>query len=275
MRAGQCTLSAVVRKRFVFRGTIQGVGFRPAVYRCATSLGLSGFVQNRRSEVVAEVQGATDAVSRFAARLRASLPPAARIQATDEREMAVIAADGAFRIIESAFDRFAFPPIPPDLPLCADCAAELFDPANRRHLYPFITCTQCGPRYSIVERTPFDRGNTSMQPFPQCPQCRAEYEDPEDRRFHSQTNSCPSCGPRLSCTDAGGRILPGDPLLIAIDALLSGSIVAVQGIGGFHLAVDPRNAQCHGTASTGEGAGSQAFRTDGERASRRRACCAA
>jgi hydrogenase maturation protein HypF len=236
-------LLEVVRKRFAFRGTIQGVGFRPAVYRSAASLGLTGFVQNLRSQVVAEVQGDAEAVARFAAHLTAALPPAAKIETVTEETVPRVDGEPAFKILESALDRFAFPPIPPDLPLCRECAGELLDAANHRYLYPFITCTQCGPRYSIVERTPFDRENTSMRPFPQCPRCRGEYEDPRDRRFHSQTNSCPSCGPRLSCTDADGTLLPGDPLGSAIEVLLRGGVVAVQGIGGFHLAADPRSGE--------------------------------
>jgi hydrogenase maturation protein HypF len=232
-----------MRKRFVFRGTIQGVGFRPAIYRLATSLGLAGFIQNRRSEVVAEVQGEEAAIGRFASLLASSVPPAAFIETADAEEIDTLPEESFFRIRSSAADRFAFPPIPPDLPLCADCARELFDPSNRRHLYPFITCTQCGPRYSIVERTPFDRENTSMGPFTQCAACAAEYAEPADRRFHSQTNSCPACGPRLSCVAPDGRLLADDPLLSSIAALMEGRIVAVQGIGGFHLAADPRKPQ--------------------------------
>jgi hydrogenase maturation protein HypF len=238
-----CTFLTVIRKRFVFRGTIQGVGFRPAIYRLADSLGLGGFVQNRRSEVVAEVQGGEDAVGRFTSQLAASLPPAARIASVTATAIDTRADETRFQIVESAADIYAFPPIPPDLPVCADCTRELLDPSNRRHLYPFITCTQCGPRYSIVSRTPFDRENTSMRPFPQCRACAAEYADPADRRFHSQTNSCPVCGPRLSCVDSAGRALDGDPLSASIGALTEGKIVAVEGIGGFHLAADPRHQQ--------------------------------
>jgi len=233
----------VIRKRFFFRGTIQGVGFRPAVYRLAASLGLLGFVQNRRSEVVAEVQGAEEAVGRFAALLTGSLPPAARIESVTSTLIDARADENRFQIVESAADIFSFPPIPPDLPLCEECARELLDPSNRRYLYPFITCTQCGPRYSIVARTPFDRENTSMRSFPQCPACAGEYADPADRRFHSQTNSCRACGPGLSCVDSGGRPMDGDPLTAAISALAEGKIVAVQGIGGFHLAADPRHPE--------------------------------
>ncbi len=229
----------VLRRRFTFLGTVQGVGFRPTVFRVATGLGLGGFVQNRRSEVIAEVQGQDRDVSSFLPELRARLPGAARLEAVMESDIPLESDGSGFSIRESAADRFAFPPIPPDLPLCPDCARELLDPADRRYLYPFITCTQCGPRYSIVERTPFDRENTSMRPFEQCPACKAEFSDPLDRRFHSQTNSCPVCGPRLACVDASGTPLEGDPIRHAIRALAEGRIVALQGIGGFHLAADP------------------------------------
>ena len=221
---------------------MQGVGFRPGVYRLAVSLRLTGFVQNRRSEVVAEIQGDEDKAVRFAAELVASLPPAARVESMSESASAVRADETEFRIRESAEDAYAFPPIPPDLPLCTDCARELLAHDNRRFLYPFITCTQCGPRYSIVERTPFDRENTTMRPFTPCPECRAEYADPADRRFHSQTNSCARCGPALACWDRSGHQLPGDPIAAAVAALRQGKVAAIQGIGGFHLAADPRAA---------------------------------
>ena len=218
------------------------MGFRPAVYRLALSLRLTGFVQNRRSEVIAEVQGDEGSVARFGASVAAAMPPAARIEAVTDVSAPVQAGETLFEIAESGQDAFAFPPIPPDLPLCADCVRELLLPGNRRYLYPFITCTQCGPRYSIVERTPFDRENTTMRPFTQCAACSAEYADPADRRFHSQTNSCAACGPSLVCLDADGNRLEGDPLETAVAALREGRIVAVHGIGGFHLAADPRDA---------------------------------
>jgi hydrogenase maturation protein HypF len=240
-------LQPVEIRRYVFRGTVQGVGFRPAVYRAAVSLGLHGFVQNRRSEVFAEIKGAPELLDRFLRVLKESLPPAARIEAVDVRVLHTAGVDGdrleSFRIAESASSDYRFPPIPPDLAICPECARELLDPSDRRYLYPFITCTQCGPRYSIVEKTPFDRGNTSMRTFSQCPACEAEYGDPKNRRFHSQTNSCSTCGPRLGAVDARGGKIQGDPLKAVITALNSGKIVGIQGIGGFHLAADPGSSQ--------------------------------
>jgi hydrogenase maturation protein HypF len=178
-------------------------------------------------------------VERFPEALRRLLPPAARLDSIRSEPLAVSGEEG-FRIVESLPDAYRFPPIPPDLAVCAQCAAEMLDPRDRRYLYPFITCTQCGPRYSIIVRTPFDRETTSMADFRQCPECLREYGDPKDRRFHSQTNSCPACGPRLTLTDAAGRPVPGDPLVQAVAALEAGRVVALQGIGGFHLAADPR-----------------------------------
>jgi hydrogenase maturation protein HypF len=168
------------------------------------------------------------------------LPPAAVLEKMHSEQIPV-QSEEAFRILESKATVYSFPPIPPDLAICPECNAELLDPENRRYLYPFITCTQCGPRYSIVEDTPFDRDTTSMIDFPQCPDCLAEYTNPEDRRFHSQTNSCWSCGPTLELRAADGTAVEGDPITETVTALQAGKIVAIQGIGGFHLAADPRN----------------------------------
>jgi hydrogenase maturation protein HypF len=239
--------SPTVRVRLRFRGVVQGVGFRPTVFRCATGLGLTGFVQNRTSEVVAEIQGPPDRVAAFRDALAAMLPSAARLEAVLEEPLAPVGAlpdpaatpERGFVIRESGRSDWEFPPIPPDLALCPDCRRELFDPSDRRHLHPFISCTQCGPRYSIVERTPFDRESTAMADFPLCDRCLAEYRDPANRRFHAQALCCPECGPRLSLLDADGRPRDGDPILESIAALARGAVVAVQGLGGFHLAADP------------------------------------
>ena len=228
------------RMRLRFRGVVQGVGFRPTVFRCATGLGLTGFVQNRTSEVVAEIQGSPERVAAFRGALAATLPAAARLDAVLEEPLEPDGSPGgAFSIIGSEASGWEFPPIPPDLALCPDCTRELLDPSDRRYLHPFISCTQCGPRYSIVERTPFDRDTTAMADFPLCDRCLAEYRDPANRRFHAQALCCPECGPRLSLLDARGRPLDGDPILETIAALARGDVVAVQGLGGFHLAADP------------------------------------
>jgi len=238
MPAAQSNGENKVRKSFTFRGIIQGVGFRPTVYRAAVSLDLAGYVQNRRSEVVTEIEGPENQVNRFLPELDAILPSAAEVTEIMEKTLPV-KGEMNFIIAESKSENYTFPPIPPDLAICAECARELFDPQNRRYLYPFITCTQCGPRYSVVEDTPFDRETTSMIDFPQCPECLKEYTDPMDRRFHSQTNSCAVCGPRLSLVTNTGTAVPGDPVLNTIRALAEGKIAAIQGIGGFHLAVYP------------------------------------
>ncbi len=232
-----------VRLRLRFRGTVQGVGFRPTVFRCATGLGLSGFVQNRTSEVVAEIQGPPDRVAAFRDLLAVMLPPAARLDTVTEESLAPLPTEGGFTIRESGSSDWEFPPIPPDLALCLDCRRELLDPSDRRYLHPFISCTQCGPRYSIVERTPFDRESTAMADFPLCDRCLAEYRDPANRRFHAQALCCPECGPRLSLLDARGQPRDDDPILESIAALARGAVVAVQGLGGFHLAADPLNEE--------------------------------
>ncbi len=232
-----------VRIRLRLRGVVQGVGFRPAVYRSAVSLGLTGFVQNRTSEVIAEIQGPRARVAGFSASLAATLPAAARLDEVVEEPIPPIETqEPGFAIRESSGSSWEFSPIPPDLALCQDCRRELLDPADRRYLHPFISCTQCGPRYSIVERTPFDRESTAMADFPLCDRCLAEYRDPGDRRFHAQALCCPECGPRLSLLDPTGGRVDGDPILEAIAALARGQIVAVHGLGGFHLAADPLNA---------------------------------
>ena len=231
------------RTRITFRGTVQGVGFRPSIFRCASACGLTGFVRNMRSHVTAEIQGPSCSIILFRRILPDYLPSAARL---DDMTMTNIPLmeESSFRIEQSAESEYTLPPIPPDLALCGKCREELLDPSDRRYLYPFITCTQCGPRYTITSETPFDREKTSMAEFEQCPSCLREYREPEDRRFHSQTNSCARCGPGLFLVpagpnSAGGKPLRDDPLPEVISALSAGKIVAIQGMGGFHLAADP------------------------------------
>jgi len=231
-----------VRKRIHVSGIVQGVGFRPYVYRLADAHRLSGHIANNAAGVVIEVQGAESAVAEFLRALPRDAPPLALI--TDLR-VAEIACDGdaAFTILPSEKSESVRTLILPDIATCDDCLRELFDPADRRYLYPFTNCTNCGPRFTIIRGLPYDRPQTSMSVFPMCPRCQAEYDDPRNRRFHAQPNACPKCGPRVEMLDATGRPLDSaNPLADAGALLRAGSIVAVKGLGGFHLAADAGNA---------------------------------
>ena len=214
------------RRRIRVHGVVQGVGFRPFVYGLARTLGLTGFVLNDGNGVVIEAEGEPPALDELVTRVRAEAPSLARVDSVEI--VGVAAAIGApeFAILPSAATgRSAL--IPADVATCDDCLRELFDPSDRRHRYPFVNCTQCGPRFTIVVRVPYDRPNTTMAGFPLCEDCRREYEDPEDRRFHAEPIACAVCGPRLSL-----------PLDEAVRLLQSGAIVAVKGLGGYHLACD-------------------------------------
>ncbi|MDY6955970.1 MAG: carbamoyltransferase HypF [Pseudomonadota bacterium] len=231
----------VRRLRLICRGHVQGVGLRPYVYRRATELALGGWVVNSAGEVRIEVQGSVSAMAAFLRDLRC-IPPPARIDVMI-RQARPLEAAVPFRIRSSAADDPAGMVIAPDLATCPACRAELFDPTARRYRYPFTTCSQCGPRWSILRRLPFDRDHTAMAGFPLCAQCRAEYENPADRRFHAQTLACPACGPALTWHQSDGAISAGgeDALDLAVAALRQGRIVAVKGIGGFHLLTDARD----------------------------------
>lgn len=220
------------------RGLVQGVGFRPFVYRLAKELDLHGWVRNDSRGVEISVEGNESALSDFLCRLKSGSPAAVDEIEFEKVDSGKIARD--FRIEESR-EGSAGAGIPPDFPVCAECLEELFDPSDRRYLHPFISCTRCGPRHTILNRLPYDRKHTSMERFILCGPCRREYSDPSDRRFHAQTNSCRDCGPRLSLFDAGGKPVAGDPVANSLDAMLSGKIVAVKGVGGFHLACDARS----------------------------------
>ncbi|HET9317096.1 MAG TPA: carbamoyltransferase HypF [Vicinamibacteria bacterium] len=232
------------RRRLRVRGSVQGVGFRPFVYRLARSLGLGGFVENSTEGVTIEIEGRLARLDEFRSRLGAEPPPRAVIAAV-ETETVPSRSDGPFRIRDSATGGPRTAAVLPDFATCDDCRREVFDPSDRRHLYPFTNCTSCGPRYSIVLDLPYDRARTTMAGFAMCERCRREYEDPGDRRFHAEPIACPACGPQLEARDAGRRLLGArhEALLLAAAALRGGCIVAVKGIGGFHLFCDARDEE--------------------------------
>jgi len=223
-------------------GLVQGVGFRPFVHRLATRLHLSGSVLNSSGAVEVQVEGREDDLQTFVAALQDEAPPLARIDSVLAEPASVIGR-GGFAILASLNDPDQRQPVSPDVALCTACERELFDPANRRHRYPFITCTDCGPRFTVIESMPYDRERTSMRPFPQCPACALEYETPGDRRFHSETNSCAVCGPKVWLVNQDAFVVSGSAAAITVAAQLlqHGAVLAIKGLGGFHLAADATN----------------------------------
>ena len=223
-------------------GVVQGVGFRPFVYRLATSLGLAGFVLNDSRGVLLEVEGEPAEVERFLRRFRSEAPPLSTVEDVRAEDVEP-GGEVGFEIVES---EDAGPPsalVSPDTATCGECLEELFDPEDRRHRYPFVNCTNCGPRFTIIRGVPYDRPKTTMADFEMCGPCRSEYEDPADRRFHAQPNACPECGPSVRLVDASGGERaagsaddPDAPVRAAAEALLDGSVLAVKGLGGYHLA---------------------------------------
>jgi len=276
-----------VRREVLVRGVVQGVGFRPFVYRLALEEGLAGFIGNDTDGVTIEVEGAAGGVEAFLARLGAEAPPLARIDSVVTRDLATtgeaLAGQAEFRIVASEVVGRVSTGIPADAATCPDCLRELLDPADRRYRYPFLNCTNCGPRFTITRRIPYDRPQTSMARFRMCAACQAEYDDPGNRRFHAQPNACWDCGPRVWLVGADGASLLSDPLVeipsgakaldssaavvagakapacqpvpfnptdisaavacveATIELLLAGKIVAIKGVGGFHLSVDATN----------------------------------
>ena len=226
-----------VRFRITCRGVVQGVGFRPAVFRLANALRLGGFVRNTPDGVIVEVEGAEEAVGRFIVGFQVALPPLARLTNLEVGAVPALA-ESRFRVLASAAGRRQRALVPPDTALCAGCRADMDDPGNRRHAYPFTTCTDCGPRFSIVRGLPYDRERTAMACFPLCETCEREYTDPGDRRFHAEPVCCPECGPRLWLQDAQGMVADraAEALAAARRQLAAGAIVAVKGVGGFQLA---------------------------------------
>jgi hydrogenase maturation protein HypF len=250
--------STIQRRRFVVQGIVQGVGFRPFVYALALRLGLVGFVLNDSLGVTIEVEGTTEALGGFQRALDEEIPPLARIDAIAS-ELLPPRHESAFVITHSQAGTERRALISPDTATCDDCLLELFDPTDRRYRYPFINCTNCGPRFTIVQDVPYDRDKTTMRIFPMCPACQAEYDDPLNRRFHAQPNACPVCGPQarlLLWTDdtlsaetnidgshmGQGDDLP-DPITTAAQCLANGAILAIKGLGGYHLACDAMNPE--------------------------------
>ena len=230
-----------MRQRIQVRGIVQGVGFRPFVYRLATELALDGWVRNDAAGVTIDVQGDGHRVEQLARRLRDEAPPLARVDSVARCACEPDAARDGFAILESG-GGLAATAIGADSAVCEECLRELFDPGDRRHRYAFINCTNCGPRYTITRALPYDRAMTSMSAFAQCPACDAEYRSPRSRRFHAEPNACPVCGPRLALLEHTGAAVEGvDPIAGAVAALARGDIVAIKGLGGFHLACDARN----------------------------------
>ena len=227
------------------RGTVQGVGFRPFVLRTAVRLGLRGWVRNDALGVLLRAVGPAEALEDLIHTLRHEAPPAATVESVaDELRLDFSAVGDGFAIVASESGEGALETaVPADLALCGDCRRELGDVTDRRHGYPFINCTQCGPRYSIVERLPYDRPQTTMRGFQMCPACEREYREPASRRFHAQPNACPVCGPRLVFTAANAELRAerDDAVGCAADEIVAGRIVAVKGVGGFHLLCDATN----------------------------------
>lgn len=236
----------ITRARIDVRGIIQGVGFRPFIYRLAGTDGLTGYVANTAAGVTIELDGTAEKIKRFITAIASEKPPLAHIEKLDVAwsEVAPAGIHQTFKIIESVGAGPRIGPITPDSNVCESCLAELFTPGDRRYLYPFINCTDCGPRYTLIEKTPYDRPMTAMKDFSLCEQCRHEYSDPLDRRFHAQATCCPHCGPSVTLTTAAGQAVEcADPIHLAANLLETGNIVAIKGIGGFHLAVNAVDAK--------------------------------
>jgi len=229
------------RMHLEVKGVVQGVGFRPFIYRLAYKYNLAGWVQNTSGNVAIEVQGLKANLDGFVASIKTEAPPVSRIQ---EISISTVPVNDevVFRIIESKAEEGAYQPVSADIATCNQCLYEIFNPADRRYLYPFTNCTNCGPRFTIIKDIPYDRPLTTMQPFKMCQKCQLEYDDPLNRRFHAQPNACPVCGPKLQLTDnSGTAIACEDVLRKAAQLIAEGKIIAVKGLGGFQLACDATN----------------------------------
>ena len=229
------------RLRVCVRGVVQGVGFRPFVYTTAAALGLSGSVRNDTSGAIIEVEGDAAGIDEFVSRLRDRPPPLAVIESVETQDVPVVGGTG-FAIADTSRSDGGRTLASPDVAMCAECAAEQRDPANRRYRHAFVNCTNCGPRFTIITSLPYDRASTTMAGFAICAECAREYTDPTDRRFHAQPVCCPNCGPTLRYQDGNGHVTEGESGLRQARRLLrDGGVLAVKGIGGYHLACDAAN----------------------------------
>ncbi len=232
----------ILRLRIIIRGAVQGVGFRPFAYRLATEMKLPGWVSNSTQGVFIEIESEKDILNQFLFRLQQEIPPRAFIQSLEFSFLDPVGFT-TFEIRKSDSAGIKTALVLPDISTCPDCLKDIFDTSNRRYLYPFTNCTNCGPRFSIIEALPYDRPNTSMKKFEMCPDCKAEYQNPLNRRFHAQPNACPVCGPKLELWNNTGKIIAErhNALLQAVEMIRAGNIVAVKGLGGFHLMADACN----------------------------------
>lgn len=235
----------MIRRTYLLRGIVQGVGLRPTLHRLAQAAGLGGCVQNRADSVWLTLEGPAETLNQFIRHLPSKIPSQARLESVNLISEIPLpdAINSVFRILPSVSTEAIGTVLPPDAALCQPCRDELFNPENRRFGYPFITCADCGPRYTLIQAPPYDRERTTLAGFPLCPDCRREYTDPDNRRFHAESIACPVCGPTLSLADESGQTLARPPLATARAALAAGKIIAIKGIGGFHLAVDAFNRQ--------------------------------
>ncbi|HCW76890.1 MAG TPA: carbamoyltransferase HypF [Candidatus Marinimicrobia bacterium] len=229
-----------LRSRILVNGIVQGVGFRPFVFNLAEECGLTGFVANSSNGVEIEIEGDGDSIAKFHRCLNTQAPPLAVLVKIEKADIPP-QFESTFKIISSKRTHSAATLISPDVAVCPNCLSELFDPTDRRFQYPFINCTNCGPRYTIIEAIPYDRPFTSMRHFKMCPECQQEYDDPRNRRFHAQPNACPTCGPKIWLVNGDNKPVAGDALDLALELIESGNILAVRGLGGFHLVVDATN----------------------------------
>lgn len=227
------------RVEILVQGTVQGVGFRPFIYHLATRFNIAGSVINTGAGVRIFAQGTEHNLTKFTEAIEKEAPPLAVIDSTTSHQTEEEFDDSQFLILTSSTENIANTAIPPDINLCSDCLQELLDPENRRYHYPFINCTNCGPRYTIIDSIPYDRKETSMRVFPMCEECSEEYNDPANRRFHAQPNACPVCGPQVTLHDEKGQLIATEtPIKDAVQSLATGKILAIRGLGGFHLSVN-------------------------------------